>query len=164
MAQKTIFKKQITLQLEKGKSARHIIFNIELRETKPARDWETLQEIAAPVELSICGAYRLGGCSCQNLDTIQKYADRVKENDKELYNFICDIWSRYHLNTLKAGTKKQIQTLAKASASLLWVSEYETACEYLKNKNILEDRGYIYGRGWLVEQIPADIIQKIKAL
>lgn len=159
-----ILKKQITLQLEKGKNARHIIFNIELRETKPARDWETLQEIAAPVELSICGAYRLGGCSCQNLRTIESYADRVKEQDKNIYNFIVNVWGRYHLNTLKAGTKKQAQTLAKASAALLWADNYADACQYLKDKNILEDRGYKYGSGWLVEQIPADIIAKIKSL
>ncbi len=164
MENKTFYKKQITLQLEKGKGARHIIFNIELRNTRPAQDWETLEPIAAPVELSICGAERLGGCSCQKKDIIKTYAQRVKTEDQSLFAFVLDIWEKYHLNTMKAGTKKQTQFLTMKDEKLLWCSNYEKACDFLKGCNLYEDRGYKYGTGWLVEQIPAEIIDKIMKL
>ena len=72
----TIFKKQIILQLEKGPSARHLIFNIELRHTQSARNFETLEEVADPVELSICGATHLRGCSCQMRERILTFKNR----------------------------------------------------------------------------------------
>ena len=158
----TILKKKITIQLKSGKSARHIIFEIELRQNKGNyRNYETLENIKDPLELSICGAYRLGGCSCQNLKTILGYADRVKAEDIKLFLSVCNIWELYHLNTLQVGTRKQEEEIKRRFSSY---PGYDEACKYLEDQNLLIDRGYKYGSSWLVKALPVEIVNLIKAL
>lgn len=162
---KIIFYKKIIMQLEKGPSARHIVFYIQLKErANSAQDWETLQTIAHPLTLSIWGAESLQRCACQRLDHIKQYAARVKPQDKNIFDFICDIWERYHLNDMKAGTKQQENELYKMDRTLLYASNYYDACEQLKKINLYKDRGIEWGRGWLVEQIPSEIISQIMKL
>lgn len=76
----------------------------------------------------------------------------------ELY----DIWKRYHLNDMHAGTPEQEAALPKPYTT------YEAACQHLKEQGLLtvehDGKPYTYGEGWLYEAIPADVVARIKEL
>lgn len=155
-------KKTIIIQLKKGKSARHVIFEIELRPLgQTSQDFETLEEVKpdAPV-LSICGAYRLGGCPCQTIDTIKGYRSRVKAKDLEMFDFIIDTWEAYHLNDMHGGTKQQ-EAILHAVGLEKFATDYSACCAKLDSLDLLEDRGYKFGHGWLYQPIDSETLAKL---
>jgi len=79
-------------------------------------------------------------------------------------SFILEVWKRYHHNTLKLGTKRQIETLRKKDETLLCISNYDKAVEYLESIGLYEDRGYRYGSEWLAEKIPDEVIIGLKQI
>jgi hypothetical protein len=77
---------------------------------------------------------------------------------------LCDLWERWHLNDMRAGTKAQmeiVRNLRKCPVSSDW---YTWACFSLKSHGLLEDHGYTFGREWLFEVIPATVVKRIKVL
>jgi len=109
--------------------------------------------------------------SCgQNLDTMAKYLHN--KTFRELY----DLWKKYHLNDLNAGTHKQKEALEKAG-----IHDYDKSCEYLKSIGLYVDtlrddesltfetekanrKHYEYGHGWVCYAIPEDVIKRIMEL
>lgn len=73
---------------------------------------------------------------------------------------VLDIWDRWHLNDMRAGTPKQEKALRQKPE----IVEYTERCEYLKKLGIYEDNGYKYGHGWLYEPLPIEVIVKIVRL
>lgn len=110
--------------------------------------------------LSICGNVWLpskrdiltGG---QCVDTIRELLPAFPHVQR-----ICDIWEGWHLNDMRAGTVRQIELLKAMPLPY----EYTKACEFLKECNAFDDRGYKYGYEWLIEPIPTDILSEIKTL
>lgn len=155
-------KKTIILQLNPQKTSRHLVFDIELSKDKATtKDYDTLQDIENFYTLSICGTTRKDGCCCQMQDEIIKYKNRVKKEDINKFNFIMDIWYKYHLNELQSGTKKQIDFINDYENKNNIKLAYSQKVRLLKDNNIYDDRGIKYGYVWLAKQIPNDIIQKI---
>lgn len=76
---------------------------------------------------------------------------------------LCDIWDRWHLNDMCAGTRKQSEAL-RGKRNRTKHDHYTWACNYLKRKGLLVDRGYKYGAEWLFEPIPAKVVARIKTL
>lgn len=76
---------------------------------------------------------------------------------------LCDIWDRWHLNDLRAGTRIQEDTL-RGKKNRSKHEHYTWACNYLRRKGLLVDRGYKYGAEWLFEPIPAKVVARIKVL
>jgi len=66
---------------------------------------------------------------------------------------LCDLWERWHLNDLCAGTRAQRDKLrhfkGDHDAQLLCLGDLEV------------DRGYKYGSQWLVELVPDEVIKEI---
>ena len=154
--------KTIIIQLEKGKSARHLIFEIRLSNLgRKSRNFETLEEVGedAPV-LSICGSDHLTGCPCQQQDRIKNYRPRVKAKDLEMFDFLMSTWYKYHLNDMKAGTKQQSATL-EGSGCKGWASSYDEDCAKLESLGLLYDRGYKYGTSWLYMPIDSETLAKL---
>ena len=58
----------------------------------------------------------------------------------------------YHLNDLKAGTKKQTELLKGLDLN------YKEACAFLEKNGLLEDKGYKYGTKWLFEELNEESI------
>ena len=93
--------------------------------------------------------------------------DRFKElyiSKKKLLK-ILDIWDRWHLNDLHAGTKKQeeaVKEWRKKNKISGWA--YEREVKYLKSIGLYEDRGYKYGKEWLYEPLPNEVIKFINNL
>lgn len=80
-------------------------------------------------------------------------------NDNEVMKRIYEIHSKYHLNDMHAGTKKQEEKLA-----IYTDLSYEEKIEVLKKSDLYIDDGYRYGSDWLFRKIPDDTIEEIKEL
>lgn len=123
-------------------------------------------------ELSICGTIwnpRRTDCYCggQCLDTIAEYINAPLF--QELYKY----WKLYHLNGMHAGTPEQEKAIEE------WKQagnkyDYSAACEHLKSIGLYEvnytgvsvgryynNEPYKYGHGWLVQDLPADVLKRI---
>lgn len=111
-------------------------------------------------------------CGGQCLDEIAKYVKTPT------FRQIYDFWKKYHLNGLNAGTREQEEAIKE------WENagnryDYAAVCEMLKerglyevpltNQNLVGTRKadglpYRYGSGWVIEEIPANDLQKIAEL
>lgn len=140
----------------RGRGYKTITVNVFLA-TQMCRDWETLEEKRMYVFSASAHAPRYWG---QCLDYIHEDIEQFMTPDelKALYRRIYEVWREYHLNDMQSGTKTQTEALTK---ELHRVDHYTEACEYLKSIDLLEDRGYKYGTGWLCKEIPADIVAEI---
>jgi hypothetical protein len=100
-----------------------------------------------------------GGGQC--LDTIAKMYSKNKE-----VQLIVELWRKYHLNDMNAGSPKQTEYLA----SLGEYKSYEWACEELKKVGLLydkefsPDKPYKYGSAWLYREIPKEDLETIKSI
>ncbi len=88
---------------------------------------------------------------------------------------ILDLWHKYHLNDMHAGTYEQEQCLREHKNeydSLMekndYPSAYEVNCELLKKYNLYEvevdGKPYKYGHSWLYWDIPNEDLLRIKKL
>lgn len=112
------------------------------------RDWETLEEVENPTELSIMG--QVGNrCHGQVHDAFEP-----TEAQKTLVEF----WKKHHLNGMCAGTKAQTEALEGCKST-----DYDKQCEYLDFHGLLYDRGYKYGTGWLWRPFPEGELDGIVA-
>lgn len=130
----------------------NIKVNLEI-ETRPlspnmeVRDWETLEIVKEPVELSIRG--ECGGHAGQMYDAFEPTEAQAR---------LVEFWKQYHLNSMCAGTRNQMEALKGCLTH-----DYKDQCEYLKNLGLYEDRGYKYGTGWLYRSFPQDELESIIA-
>jgi hypothetical protein len=74
------------------------------------------------------------------------------------------IWKRWHLNNMRAGTFAQEEILRQAKDKGVDVSSYEKACDYLHSFDVLVDEGYRYGSAWMKEELPQDVIDYLSVL
>lgn len=87
--------------------------------------------------------------------------------NRKLYEEIMDLWKKYHLSDMHAGTEEQEQLIEewKAQGNRY---DYTEVCEYLKSigKYEVEYEGkpYKYGHGWLYREIPEKDLARIKEL
>jgi hypothetical protein len=168
MTRQTVVKK--TLQLGKvdgydnGRKSCALEVTIEIRQVDPRegqRDID-LNHVTTPFyELSITADVWnnrktdiiMGG---QMYDALTKFAPtkRVKR--------IVELWKRYHLNAMNAGTRLQSELLATYPPDERY--DYTTACKRLADNDLYIDRGYAYGSAWLVEFLPVDVIIELAEL
>lgn len=121
-------------------------------------------------ELSICGNVwnpsetdiYSGG---QNLDEIRKL---LRGNPK--VKRIHEIWQRWHLNHMRAGSPRQRAYLETQTFPGYPLSHYTWACEVLAAAGLQPDNEYIhngkpysYGSAWLHEELPAEIIAEVES-
>jgi len=87
-------------------------------------------------------------------DFIKKYPE-LKE--------LAEIESRWDLNGMRAGTKKQEDYIRYYEARGNKYN-YDLIVEELKRVFLYEDRGYKYGEAWLCEKLPRGLKNKVKKL
>ena len=77
---------------------------------------------------------------------------------------IRELWRKYHLNTMHAGTPRQEYMVRKWEAAGNRY-EYKAVCEYLDSiglrKTIWDGKDYEYGHGWLYFPIPRKDLKRI---
>lgn len=81
-----------------------------------------------------------------------------------IFNTIYDLWKKYHLNDMHAGTPKQEKAIRKYLQETHQRYDYDLVCSFLENEGLLIDNGYRYGTSWLYEAIPENDLNRIKAL
>jgi len=135
-------------------------------ETKPAQlkeNGRTIDLLPIPadaVELSISGeaAGHLGQC----VETIREAGAGNADIQR-----LCDIWDRYHLNGLKAGTRAQLHYL-ESVPNAKGYDEIKAALGFAgldPDRNTAPDSPpYSYGSAWLFEPVPAEILAELAAL
>jgi hypothetical protein len=108
-------------------------------------------------------------CGGQCLDTIARHIGEL--DDPATFRKIHAYWKKYHLNGMHAGTPEQenaIDEWKKAGNKY----DYSAVCEMLKERGLYEipytglsvgrkytGELYKYGHAWLVQEIPADVLQ-----
>ena len=106
------------------------------------------------LSLSICGEIK--GLACgQCYEEMKKYAVEKRQNFDE----IIEVWEKYHLNDMRAGTPKQEKAVKEYCKKRSY--NYNDVRKYLESKNLLVDDGYKYGSAWLFEDIPESVLDKI---
>lgn len=131
------------------------------------------------VELSICGSVWNARhsdivCGGQCLDTINHYKSQL--SDPDTFAVLYDLWKRYHLNGMHAGTPEQEAAIEewKAAGNRY---DYKAACEMLKERGLYEvnytglsvgrrynNEPYKYGHAWLIQELPGDVLLKVEHL
>jgi len=76
---------------------------------------------------------------------------------------VIELWERWHLNDLKAGTREQAAAIAHSFDDENRYT-FDLACEYLRNAELYKDRGYHYGCEWLVELLPQEVVDEIHTI
>lgn len=80
-------------------------------------------------------------------------------SEDKLAKAICDMWRKYHLNDMHAGTKRQEDLLKYCKSH-----DYKEQCDFLEKHSMLFDNGYKYGTAWLKEEIPTEDLEEIKVI
>jgi hypothetical protein len=115
---------------------------------------------ADAMELSITASIYRGRSSepcaagqCRDDVRMLLNADPMRAEIAEL----CEIWKRWHLGGMNAGTRTQRDALADMEPAVYPESHYDKACTHLASKGLLVDRGYKFGSAWLSEPLPTEI-------
>ena len=125
-----------------------------------------LRETAKGPEFTASGTiYNSKGTDCicagQCLDEIGEYLGFP------LFHEIHDLWKKYHLNGMHAGTEEQ-EAAVKAWYAKGNKYDYAAITEYLKSINLYEveynGKPYRYGSGWLYREIPEADLNRIKSI
>ena len=137
MDDKIIFRKKIDCGelTYKNKKDYFAEITIELRKAKEFRTGKELIEFSASGDI-------IGMVGGQCIDEIAEYFP----DDKKIQR-ICEIWKRWHLNTLHAGCEHQRHLEKNA------FDHIGEVCEIC---------GYHFGTSWCAEEIPENIIEEIK--
>ena len=131
------------------------------------------------VELSICGYIWNAPrteivCGGQCLEEIAKYKNQLE--DKSGFEELYELWQNYHLNGMHAGTPEQEAAIAAWEAQGNKY-DYDEVCDMLKALGLYavnytglsvgrryENEMYKYGHGWLVQELPGDVLIRVEHL
>ena len=96
--------------------------------------------------------------SCGQIDMnppeIKRFAPGFTE---AMYNKLMEIWGRWHLNHLLAGTPAQMDCIRNTPKPEGYYDHYQWAKNTLQAANLDPDNGYEYGSAWLKEDLPKEI-------
>lgn len=84
-----------------------------------------------------------------------------------------DIWGRWHLNGMRAGSPAQMEHLRTLTFPGHSVSHWDWTIEQLRAARLQPDKGYLhgtppkpysYGSAWLTEEVPDEVLAWLEAL
>lgn len=119
--------------------------------------------------LSICGVEgtlssgnALGSCGQISQPKIENYASGwTLEKVSKLWQ----VWDRWHLNDVRAGSPKQEKFLREHPVKAVYPDfHYDKASDALKEAGLNPDNGYTYGSAWLTEEVPEGVLSWLKSL
>lgn len=86
--------------------------------------------------------------------------------NQELADQLHDVWNRWHLNDMRAGSPEQEKYLRDNPIIAKYPeSHYEVACQQLALIGLHPDSdGYKYGSSWNTEIVPDDVLQWLVSL
>ena len=103
--------------------------------------------------------------------------DSIKPKNKAQKNLL-ELWKKYHLNDMKAGTPKQEAALHTPKFEEFYKltdghDYYKAACTWLEKKRLYtvddprpDHKGekYNYGHAWLTEALPANLWEQVESI
>ena len=100
-------------------------------------------------------------CCGQCDDEIREIVSMINNpEERKEWEWVLDMWKKYHLNDLHAWTPKQERFLKEH-----WLTgranNYDECCKALDEAGILVCNGYKFWCGWLFRKIPAKDLNKI---
>jgi len=130
--------------------------NMEIRtEDGIKKRWDTLEEVENVEVLSLMGEViecRYGICRwCCSGQTYEEI--RKATGDADGVQRLIKIWERWHLNDMKMGTEKQYRVLEEAGIE----GDFEKRKQYLREHDLINDRGITFGEAWLYAPLPDDV-------
>ena len=115
-------------------------------------------------------------CGGQCLDTIAVFRNQFTPANQELFDLLYDLWKKYHLNGMHAGTPIQEAFIAGLK-TMGFKYDYKRACILLKDAGLYEveftgktigrmydHEPYKYGSAWVIEDLPGDVLLKVEHL
>lgn len=115
--------------------------------------------------LSIVGTYFTGKKLLKSENNLLGFGQIHDEVQEIIPARLYEIWKRWHLNDMRAGTFVQEEILRQAKASGIEFNDFYTdACDYLQRFDALVDEGYKYGTAWLKEELPQEVIDYVCCL
>ena len=79
-----------------------------------------------------------------------------------MVNQLWDIWDRWHLNDMRAGTPEQERIKCTILAQGIKY-EYSDMCKRLTQIGVNPDNGYSYGSQWLHEDVPEEVLETLRS-
>lgn len=153
---KVLFEKSFIVQKASGGETGKIKVQIYEDFYKNLRDIDLNEYSTGKVKvLSIVGDLRTVGGGQIHEGMRQYFGD-----SNESLNKLLDIWERWHLNDMNAGTRAQREVLKDIAVG----TPYKTRCDLLREAGLLEDNGYRYGSDWLHENLPENIQEELEDL
>ena len=143
---------------------KHIIIEADVR-LQQKDEWKVLSICwcvwRSPNNQNVIKLDRYCECCGQCYDEIKELIPLIEDKqEKKTWNFIIDMWKKYHLNDMHAWTPKQERFLEEH-----WLtgraSNYDECCKALDEAGILVCNGYRFWSGWLFRKIPAKDLNKI---
>ena len=107
----------------------------------------------------------VGGCGQLSLSATDISEPAPGWSTERIAQFL-DVWEKWHLNDMRAGSPAQrahLATLQYPGYSATR-SHYEWACDELRAVGLHPDAGYLYGSSWLREDVPDDVVAFLFAL
>lgn len=96
---------------------------------------------------------------------ITKYAPGWNKETEQRFR---EIWDRWHLNDMVAGSPAQMEFLRDNPIPkedyAYPKSHYDVASLVLERAGLNPDNGYKYGTRWLTEEVPADALEFLESL
>ena len=141
-----------------GRKSCRLTLTLQIRQSKPhdkSMDID-LNPITEPyVEVSIVGDV-WNNTETDIIEGGQIQKDVLNYIDNKKTRRIVELWKRWHLNDMKAGTRLQRECLATYDKDERY--DYDTACGRLLGHGLYNDRGYKYGHAWFLEVVPDDVL------
>ncbi len=141
-----------------------IVFLTKNQTVKVKIDAELRNDEHGRRELSIVGEvvnHAYGQCYDFIRELVEQHGSGHRDKGEILK--LLDIWDRWHLNTMRAGTPRQ-QEIIRPWLKRTPNKDYTEQCNYLFSHGLLIDDGYKYGTAWLYEPLPDDVITFISGL
>jgi len=124
----------------------------------------TIKENKSFKSLSIVGIYFTGKKLLKSEKNLLGWGQIYDEVREIIPARLYEIWKRWHLNDMRAGTFVQEEILRQAKASGVELNDYDDTCNYLQRFDALVDDGYKYGSKWLKEELPREVVDYVYAL
>lgn len=146
---------------------KNLILTIDIEEKECINNETMENEVMTTFSMS---GYKKGYGSGQIFDAVEKrikegtFTPRLTKAEKETLLNLIGLWREYHLNYLTAGTINQTNYLNKLKHEenlSLAVANLENIREELRDVDLLEDKTFNYGSGWLCKPIPKYAIYQI---
>lgn len=144
-----------------GRKSCEITLEVELRDTDKGPEFSVCGNLWNNIHTDI-----IWGGQCVD-DLFWKFGKQMQ--NPKLYAEILELWKKYHLNGMHAGTEEQEDYLDQyKSEHPNWRYDYSEACIILKCAGLYEvevdGKPYQYGHGWLYREIPEVSLNRIKKI